>query len=561
MMKSNLPRKFLIFLIIFTVFVGNVQIRTYTKVDTLNSAEVKSSAMQINLAAWIIIAGDRESDHAAVTQIKQGSDTAYFILASRGFSTNDIMYLGPAWDTQLIYHSFLQDDVATCENIEWAIKTWAPTRGVDATHGLGIYLFDHGGTNSMAITGPNLADSSLNTWLDELEASSGCNRMVIIYEACHAGSFIDPISKHNRIVITSTDSAGSAYASSSWAYFSEKFFSSIIACKTIGECFEDAVAYVEALDVTEYPMIDDNHDETGHQVDAWGNLPNGGDGSDALNYWIGTGSNCPITLIQWLPLKCYVSIQAPIAPMWAVVKNDSAIKKVYVRVIPPDWVPPVPPQPDDDGIKMIPDGILPQYLHDTYGDGNYTGFLYTRDFKTKKGDYKVTLHAESEDGSVADIESTYITLNDDGTTPADTTPPTISITHPSNGANISGIVEVTAEGDDDQALDKIQIYIDGVKVKKEAMPSYYPYPEVSYSLNTNKYVNGTHNITATAIDKANNTKSTSITADFGIVEEKEEGWLERIPGYNIYTLYTGTLLGVIIVFTRYRKRRHYRKHN
>ena len=82
------------------------------------------------------------------------------------------------------------------------------------------------------------------------------------------------------------------------------------------------------------------------------------------------------------------------------------------------------------------------------------------------------------------------------------------------------------------------------------MPSHFPYPEVEYSLDTSEYKSGTHNITAVAIDKANNKKETSIS-----VKISED----RIPGSQTITLFAGTLLGVIIVFTRYLKRRHYRE--
>lgn len=92
----------------------------------------------------------------------------------------------------------------------------------------------------------------------------------------------------------------------------------------------------------------------------------------------------------------------------------------------------------------------------------------------------------------------------------DNTPPTISITNPRPNANLRGIINITAEGDDDQALDKIQIYFDGTLMKEEIMPPYYPYPEVIYSLDTSKYGSGTHNITAVAIDKASNVQETSI---------------------------------------------------
>lgn len=533
-------------LTIFAIFPPTLRIMYMENPDSLDSTEINPlpAATRLNIGAWIIIAGDRESDHALVECIKKGSDLAYFILVSRDVDADDIKYLGPDWATPGT--SCCQDDVATLTNIEDAITNWAASR-VGPGQALGIYLFDHGGTNKMAIPGPNLADTTLNTWLDELEASTGCNRMIIIYEACHAGSFINPISKHNRIVIASTDSAGGASVTSDlyWAWFSKKFFSSIVECKTIGECFEDAVAYVEAVGAVQTPWIDDNHDETGHEVDTFGNLPNGGDGTDALNYWIGTGSTCPITLLQGLPLKAYVSIETSITPMWVVVENDSRIEKVYVRVIPPDWVPPELPPPDDSIAPMIHDGLLPQYLYDPDGDGNFTGNIYLgRNLVV--GDYRLIFHASSEDGTVADIESTFITLNNDGKAPTDIMPPTITITNPHPANVLKGAVEIIAEGDDDQALDKIQIYIDAELVKEESMPPYYPYPEVIHSFDTSQYSNGAHVITAIAIDKANNNKSTTVTVIFSGTS---------IPSYNIPILMFGSVIGVILVYLKKIKKR------
>jgi len=569
MKKSNKKIQFLIIFAIFTILLPNTQIIFIHDTQSLNLEEVKprSAATRLNIGAWIIIGGDRTSDHACVTQIKKGCDLAYFILVSRDVSASNIKYLGPDWDTQAIYHSSIQEDygdVATLENIEDAITNWAVSR-VGPGQALGMYLFDHGGTNSMSLPGPNLPDTSLNTWLDELETSTGCNRMVIIYEACHAGSFINPISKHNRIVITSTDTTHSAYASANWAYFSEEFFSSIVACKTIGECFEDAVAHVIASGYgdVEKPLIDDDHDETGHQVDAWGNLPNGGDGSDAFNYWIGTGTNCPPeTYIFKFPLRAYIPVQAPTTPIWVVVSNHTPIEKVYVRVLPPDWVPPTPPDPDEDGIvPMIQDNIKATYVYDdgehgdgAANDGRYGNNLYLGRLSgqgASLGDYKIVFHVQNQDGTVAKAESTLITVNEDGSTPTDTTKPTITIINPESEAGLSGIVNITAEGDDDQALDKIQLYLDGSLLKEEIMPDYYPYPEVVHSLDTADYSFGLHNITARAVDKASNIQETTILVTF------ERG--DQIPGFQITYLFTGTLLGIIAIVLSYVKQNPVRK--
>ena len=155
------------------------------------------------------------------------------------------------------------------------------------------------------------------------------------------------------------------------------------------------------------------------------------------------------------------------------------------------------------------------------------------------------------DGTVAKAVATTIIVNEDGQAPTDTTKPTISITNPSEGDVLEGIVNVTAEGDDDQALDKIRLYLDGQLLEEKTMPDYYPYPEVGFSLDTSDYSKGTHNLTAMAIDKANNVQETTIEVSI------EEG--SSIPGYQITTFFIGTLLGVTIIMTIYwRKNKRFR---
>ncbi|GAH27666.1 unnamed protein product, partial [marine sediment metagenome] len=137
------------------------------------------TAVSANLAAWIIIAGDR-SDHSILRIIRSGCNKTYEALINRGFTASEILYLDPTDATGRNPLSPYRDHDTTLINIQWAIETWA-AGFVDATHGLGIYMFDHGGTGYMCIPGTDITDSNLNTYLDNLETSTGCNRFVIVY--------------------------------------------------------------------------------------------------------------------------------------------------------------------------------------------------------------------------------------------------------------------------------------------------------------------------------------------------------------------------------------------
>ncbi len=559
-MKKIYGKSILILILVSSLLSFHISIDiTDPNSNTAIESIPKPAATSANLAAWIVIAGDR-NDHDKLDLIRSGTDKAYEALINRGFTASEIYYLDPAYSTVANPQSTYRDADTTLANIQWAIETWAAGL-VDATHGLGIYLFDHGGTNYMCIPGTDLSATKLNTYLDNLEASSGVTRFIIVYEACHAGSFIDPVSKDNRIVVTATDITHNSYVNAAWdwAAFSETFWSSITQCKTIGEAFEDAVVNVAALGYggSQFPWIDDDYDEIGHEVDGAGNLPNGGDGTDALNVWIGTGSNCPSILVFRWPLRFYIERIPPIPPpVWVIINTNSIVKDVYARVIPPDWIPPTP-EPEDpklpDGIKLVGDeGVLTIQLTDRDGDGNFTGVLNPPQypyathnpqgdgFWGDDGDYQVNFIARTQDNVLAKIVSAVITTTDDGNPPPDTTPPTIMITTPSPDALISGIVGVIAEGDDDQALGTIQIFVDDVEVHNEIMPSYLPYPEVTYLLDTADYSEGSHTIRATATDESGNVNSDSVD----ITIEGEGG----IPGYHITTLIFGSIIGVVMIY-------------
>jgi hypothetical protein len=84
-------------------------------------------------------------------------------------------------------------------------------------------------------------------------------------------------------------------------------------------------------------------------------------------------------------------------------------------------------------------------------------------------------------------------------TGGDTTPPTASITAPSNGATVSNFTTITATASDNVGVVKMELYIDGVLTSSNANAS-----SLSFSWNTNSVANGSHSLVAKAYDAANN---------------------------------------------------------
>ncbi|NHJ84958.1 MAG: hypothetical protein FK734_05820 [Asgard group archaeon] len=89
---------------------------------------------------------------------------------------------------------------------------------------------------------------------------------------------------------------------------------------------------------------------------------------------------------------------------------------------------------------------------------------------------------------------------------SDTTPPTVSITSPSNGATVSGTTTITASASDNVGVSSVVFYIDGSQVGTDTTASY------TYSWDTTAYADGSHTIYARAYDAAGNYgTSTTIT--------------------------------------------------
>src|SRR5229473_860068 len=130
----------------------------------------------------------------------------------------------------------------------------------------------------------------------------------------------------------------------------------------------------------------------------------------------------------------------------------------------------------------------------------------------------VTSHGESITGLSAgtlyhfrvhstDANGNQATSGDMTFTTASGTPPTVSITSPTNGATVSGTISVVASASSSVGIASVQFLVDGANFGAPATASPY-----TVSLNTTALSNGNHTLAATAKDTAGNSAtSASIT--------------------------------------------------
>ncbi|MDX6689016.1 MAG: hypothetical protein QOG15_473, partial [Solirubrobacteraceae bacterium] len=91
-----------------------------------------------------------------------------------------------------------------------------------------------------------------------------------------------------------------------------------------------------------------------------------------------------------------------------------------------------------------------------------------------------------------------------GSPPPDTTPPTVSVTAPAQGATVSGTVNVTANASDAVGVSNVQFKLDGANLGAADTTSPY-----AVTWDTRTATPGSHTLTAVARDLANNTTTSS----------------------------------------------------
>lgn len=119
------------------------------------------------------------------------------------------------------------------------------------------------------------------------------------------------------------------------------------------------------------------------------------------------------------------------------------------------------------------------------------------------GSHTLTTRASDAAGNTGLSPAVIVTVNN--TPVPDTTPPTVSMTAPSEGATVNGTITMAANATDNVAVTQVEFYADGQLKGTDATNPY------SYSLDTTALSDGSHVLTVKAFDAAgNNTVSAPV---------------------------------------------------
>jgi N,N-dimethylformamidase beta subunit-like protein/uncharacterized protein DUF4082/Big-like domain-containing protein len=114
---------------------------------------------------------------------------------------------------------------------------------------------------------------------------------------------------------------------------------------------------------------------------------------------------------------------------------------------------------------------------------------------TANGTHALTAVARDAAGNTTTSAAVSVTVNN-----VDSTPPTVAMSAPANGATVAGIVAVSASASDNIAVVGVQFLLDGLNLGAEDTASPY-----SIAWNTAGVANGVHSLGAIARDGAGNT--------------------------------------------------------
>lgn len=116
----------------------------------------------------------------------------------------------------------------------------------------------------------------------------------------------------------------------------------------------------------------------------------------------------------------------------------------------------------------------------------------------QNGSHIITARAYDAAGNNATSSVVNVTVDNIAPAEEDTTAPTVSITTPANGANVSGNVNITAEAADNVGVSRVEFYRFGTKLGEDTSAPY------SYSWDTTASAGGDVTLTAWAYDAAGN---------------------------------------------------------
>ncbi len=315
--------------------------------------------------------------------IKKNAEQAYTALDWQGYDpTESIYYLAP--ESVDIYNDGQEDrDAGTSlAALQYAINNWA----ADADD-LVVYMIGHGSFDTFKINGDGeiLDADTFAGWLNDLQAVIP-GRVVVVYDACFSGSFIEPFTVPNntdfsRVAITSsTANQDSMLHNNGEDSFSYSFWQSYYHGADIFQAYTKGLNMMSTI---QQPRLDTNGDGI-----ANGDLDYIHMAGRRLGRGIITDSGASLARIAAIP-GTQLLIDDDSSTLWLELESNIQITDVSALIIPPDYTAATSEAAENE-IITVP--LIFSQTNNRY-EAEYTGF-------TLQGTYTISYQVTGErDGS------------------------------------------------------------------------------------------------------------------------------------------------------------------
>jgi len=311
----------------------------------------------------VIVVGKLDAGGEGHDSHAKTADYAYRVFRDRGFAEEDIYYLreGADWPAPDIY---VDDTTPTQSDVQYAIESWALGEMNATAAPLYVVFTDHGGREKFYVYSgsydetqvitPDELDGYFDTLQAGLDAGAEDEDIVLMYGACHSGSFIPTVSGEHRVIITSASEDEVSHRGvidpddliRDGEVFVTELFRNASTGKTLKRSFELASektaeytaskSNAGASDQPQHALLDDNGDGEGTIAPL--SVEPGEDGSHAHELVLGYGVNAPdsvgwITVTQTLVL----GPTDPVGELCAEPTEDPSGHTAWIEVKTPGY--------------------------------------------------------------------------------------------------------------------------------------------------------------------------------------------------------------------------------